>query len=68
MKYGILFEGERYEDVVFDTEAEAEDFAGYLSGCAQLGAETLNMSNMGDNPYDEDTWEPPVIEVIELDE
>lgn len=52
-KYGVEIDGE-LQDEVFDTEEEAEDYALYLSGCSQVGAETLNLSNPGDYPYDED--------------
>ena len=55
-KYKILFDGE-FEDEVFDSEEEAEDYALYLSNCAKEGAEILNLSNPGDydyNDYDDD--------------
>ena len=64
-KFRILMFGE-LEDEVFDTEEEAEEYAGYLVGCSRLGAETLNMSNPGDYPLDD--YEDPDYEIIEEDE
>lgn len=58
-KYKILFNGE-YEDEIFDTEEEAEEYALYLCSCAKEGAEILHMSNPGD--YDEDDYE-----IVEID-
>lgn len=63
----VLFEGEE-EDDVFDSEEEALDYASYLISCTREGAEILNMSNPGDNEYDEETWEDPDVEVIEIEE
>ena len=62
MAYKIImyFDGEGDEqDEVFNTEEEAEEYAVYLVGCSRTGAEILNMSNPGDYPYDEDTFEEP---------
>lgn len=53
-KYRVLFNDE-YDDEIFDTEEDAEEYALYLSSCAKLGAEILHMSNPGD--YDEDDYE-----------
>ncbi len=52
----FLIDEDGYEDEqdeIFDTEEEAEDYALYLKGCAQVGAEILHMSNPGDYPSDE---------------
>ena len=65
MKYGIMMDGE-LEDDVFDTEEEAEEYALYLCSCAREGAEILNMSNPGDYEYDEDSFEEPEYEIVEL--
>lgn len=45
------------EDEVFDTKEAARDYALYLIGCCELGAEILEMSNPGDYPF-EDYIEP----------
>lgn len=66
-KYKIVFDGEE-EDEVFDTEEEAEEYASYLCSCAREGAEILNMSNPGDYDYDEDSFEDPDYEIIEVDD
>ncbi|SEM22691.1 hypothetical protein SAMN04487770_12943 [Butyrivibrio sp. ob235] len=39
---------------LFDTEQEAEEHGLYLCSCYNLGAETLNLSNPGDYPLDEE--------------
>lgn len=66
-KYTLIFDGEE-EDVVFDTEEEAEEHALYLCSCTQLGAEILNMSNPGNYDYDEDSFESPDYEIVEIDD
>ena len=66
VKYKIIFDGEE-QDELYDTEAEAEEAALYFCSCAQLGAETLHMSNPGDYDYDEDEYEDPDYEIIEVD-
>ena len=43
------------DDMVFDTEEEAQEYADYINGCASQGAEMLKMSNPYD--YDEDYGE-----------
>ena len=40
----------------------------YLVGCARTGAETLHWSNPGDYEYDEDTYEEPEFEIVEVDD
>ncbi len=67
MKYRINFEGE-IQDEVFDSYEAAEDYALYLCSCSEVGAETLHWSNPGDYDYDEDSWESPEYEIIEVDE
>lgn len=66
-KYKIIFEDEE-QDEVFATEEAAEDYALYLRSCSQLGAELLHMSNPGDYDYDEDEWESPDYEIIEIED
>jgi len=59
------------EDEFFETYEEAENMGLYYVGCCAEGAETLNMSNPGDYPLDDD-YEDMInqidIEVIEVDE
>ena len=66
-KYGIIIDGED-QDVEFDTYEEAEEHALYLSSCARLGAEIQHMSNPGDYDYDEDEFESPEYEIVEIDD
>ena len=66
-KFKIIYEGEP-EDEIFDTEEDAIDHALYLCSCSRLGAEILNLSNPGDYPYDEDSFEEPEYEIIEVEE
>ncbi|MBQ7077998.1 MAG: hypothetical protein IJM91_07690 [Lachnospiraceae bacterium] len=72
MKYQvklIFADGEEIiDDTLCDTYDEAVDYSDYLVSCYQTGAETLNMSNMGDYEYDEDNFELPDCEIIEVDE
>ena len=67
MKYGIEMFGE-VQDCLFDTEEEAEEYACYMRSCYKTGAETLNMSNPGDYPFDEESFEYPDYEIIEIDD
>lgn len=64
-RYKIILDGEE-QDEVFSTEEEAEDYALYLCSCARTGAEILHMSNPGDYEYDEDEFEEPEYEIIEV--
>lgn len=66
-KYKIIFEDEE-QDEVFSSERAAEEYALYLCSCSKEGAEILNMSNPGDYDYDEDEWEDPDYEIIEVDD
>lgn len=66
-KFKILFDGE-YEDDVFDTEEAAVNYALYLRSCSRQGAEDLHMSNPGDYDFDEDNFEYPDYEIVEIDE
>ncbi|MFR6065111.1 MAG: hypothetical protein ACLUH5_03575 [Eubacterium sp.] len=66
-RFKVLFDGE-YEDEVFDTEEDAEEYALYLCSCTREGAEILHMSNPGDYDYDEDNFEDPDYEIVEIDE
>ena len=66
-KYKIIFAGEE-EDEVFDSESAAEEYANYLCSCTREGAEILHMSNPGDYEYDEDSFEEPDYEIIEVEE
>jgi len=62
----IIFDGEELDDE-FTSEEEANEYALYLLGCAQEGAEILHMSNPGDYDYDVDSYEYPDYEIIEID-
>lgn len=64
--FKIIFNDEE-QDEVFNTEEEAEEYALYLSSCSRKGSEILHMSNPGDYDYDEDTYEDPEYEVVEVD-
>ena len=64
-KFKIIFDDEE-QDEVFDTREEAEEYAQYLCSCTRTGAEVLYLSNPGDNPYDEETFEEPEYEIIEV--
>ena len=64
-RFKVLFDGE-YEDEVFDTEEDAEEYANYLVSCNEEGAEILNLSNPGDYPLDD--YEAPDFEIVEIDD
>lgn len=66
IKYKVILDGEE-DDGIFDTYEEAEEHASYLCSCAREGAEILHMSNPGDYEYDEETWEYPDYEIIEVE-
>lgn len=66
-KFKVLFYGE-YEDEVFNTKEDAEEYALYLCSCAREGAEILHMSNPGDYDYDEDDFEDPDYEIVKIDQ
>ena len=66
-KYKIIFDGEE-QDEVFRTEEAAEDYALYLCSCSRDGAEILHMSNPGGYDYDEDSFENPEYEIVEIDD
>lgn len=65
-KYKVVYAGEE-QDEIFDTEDEAEKYAWYLQSCEETGAEMFHLSNPGDYEYDEETFEPAVYEIIEID-
>ena len=66
-KFKIVFDGEECDEI-FNTEEEAEDHALYLSSCSREGAEILHMSNPGDYDYDEETYDDPDYEIIEIED
>jgi len=66
-KYKVVFNDEE-QDEVFNTEEEAEEYALYLCSCTRQGAEILHRSNPGDYDYDEDDYEDPDYEIIEIDD
>ena len=58
-----------YQQIAVDNvDEDAEEEALYCCSCDELGAEILNMSNPGDYEYDEDTYEDPEFEIIEVDD
>ena len=65
-KHKIIFDGEE-QDETFNTEEDAEEYALYLQSCCREGAEILHMSNPGDSDYDEDDFDYPDYEIIEID-
>lgn len=52
----------------FNSYDDAVEAALYAVGCTKQGAEILHMSNPGDYEYDEETYEDPEYEIIEIDE
>ena len=66
-QYKIFIDGEEWDDV-FDSEEEAEEYARYLCSCDREGAEILNLSNPGDYDYDEDSYEYPDYEIVEVED
>lgn len=66
-KYKVIFNDEE-QDEVFDTEEAAEEYALYLCSCTRSGNETLHRSNPGDYDYDDDEYEDPDYEIIEIDD
>ena len=65
-KFRVILDGDM-QDEVYDTYEEAEEGALYMCSCARQGAEILNMSNPGDYEFDEDTYEDPDYQIIEVD-
>ena len=66
-RYRVIIDDEM-QDEVFDSYEAAEEYALYLVGCARTGAETLYLSNPGDYPYDEDSFDDPEYEIVEEDD
>lgn len=65
--FKVIFDGEMEEEI-FHTAEEAEEHASYLCSCCAEGAETLHLSNPGDYDYDEDSFEAPDYEIVEIDD
>jgi len=53
---------------IFSSYDAAEEAALYAVSCTRLGAEILHMSNPGDYDYDEENFESPEYEIVEIDE
>ena len=66
-KHKIIFDGEE-QDEIFNSEEDAEEYVLYLCSCTREGAKILHMSNPGDYDYDEDEFEDPDYEIIEIDD
>lgn len=69
IKYKIIFEDD-IEDEVFDTYAEADEYAHYLVALYHLGGEILGICNSEEDLYDleEDPYDPenePKYEIVE---
>lgn len=54
-KYSRVVLEDYVDDMVFDTEEDAEEHASYCNSCASQGEEILKMSNPGE--YEEDYGE-----------
>ena len=52
----------------FSSYSDAEEAALYAVSCTRQGAEILHMSNPGDYDYDEENFENPEYEIVEIDE
>lgn len=53
------------DDEVFETESEAYEYGLYLLSCMHTGRETLNLSNPGDYPPDDEDDEPEIV-IVEI--
>lgn len=65
-KYRLMVDGEIDDDETFDSEEDADYAAMEWKNNWNTGAETPEMSNPGDYPYDSDDC--PSVEVVEIDE
>lgn len=63
-KYKVIYDGE-FEDAIFNTIDEAEEYAMQMISESKQGAEDLNMSNPGD--YDADDYDDEY-EIVEVDD
>lgn len=57
---------EEYEDEVFETKEEAQECMDTIISDCRTGMETLNLSNPGDYPYDEDDDIDIDYEIVEI--
>lgn len=64
-KYTGSVEEDCVDDIIFDTESEADEYACYLNGCSAEGAENLEMSNPGD--YEEDFGDEEKYEFVAVE-
>lgn len=56
------------DEETFETFEAAREMAEYYQACAEQGAEDFYLSNPGDYPYDEDAYERPDFEIVEVSE
>ena len=63
-EFKVLF-GDEYDDEIFDSEEEAENYAIDMAACIREGAEELFLSNPGD--YDEYDYDDEY-EIVEIDD
>ena len=64
--YAVKLDGD-FEDELFETEVEAEEYAAYLRSCAVQGSEDLHLSNPFEYDYDENAGDDLDIEIVEVD-
>ena len=67
-RYTGTVEDDCVDDMTFDTESEAEEYACYMRSCADEGAEILKMSNPIDYEEDYGEGENYDYEVVEIEE
>lgn len=75
-KYILTFsDGRKFDSLeeysyegIFNTYNAAEEAALYAIGYMRQGVEILNMSNPGDYDYDEENFESPEYEIVEIEE
>lgn len=60
-KFKVFCNG--YDEGTFDSEEDAQEYIGYLRGCAVVGAESLHLNNPGD--YDEYDYGDNNFEIVE---
>lgn len=65
-EYKIKWDSGDEDEETFASYEDADEMAQYYQACADDGAETLNLSNPGDWPYDEDEFERPGYEIVEV--
>lgn len=67
-KFKIVWDYGDEDDERFDTYEAAYEMGNYYQACSEQGAEDSYLSNPGDYPFDESTYERPDFEIVEVDE